>query len=257
MQLNYKSFGQGEPVIILHGLFGMLDNWQTLAKQLAEHYTVYIIDQRNHGRSPHADVFNYRILAEDLQGFMEDNWIYEARIIGHSMGGKTAMQFALDYPDMVRQLVVVDMGTKRYKGGHSQIFDALLAVDLDKITDRKAASDFLATRIPTPSVRQFLLKNLTRQKEGGYRWKMNLQALYAHYEDILAPLDVDAPFGGATLFVRGERSDYVQDADWGDILQSFPRATLSTVSDAGHWVHAEQPQVLLREVINFFASESK
>ena len=252
MNLNYKSFGQGDPIIILHGLFGTLDNWQTLAKQLAEHYTVYIIDQRNHGRSPHADEFNYRILAEDLQGFMEDNWIYQARIIGHSMGGKTAIQFALEYPAMVEQLVVVDMGIKAYQGGHAEIFAALLDLDLSTIEDRKAAAALLKPRIPEMGVRQFLLKNLTRNKEGGYRWKMNLPVLHDRYQDILAAIESNEVFTGDTLFIRGEQSNYVRDADWAAIQALFPQAELATVADAGHWVHAEQPAELLKLVTNFF-----
>lgn len=253
MKLNYKSFGQGDPIVILHGLFGTLDNWQTLAKQLAEHYTVYIIDQRNHGRSPHADEFNYRILAEDLQQFMEDNWMYKARVIGHSMGGKTALQFALEYPAMVEQLVVVDMGIKAYTGGHAEIFAALLELDVAKITDRKAAADLLAARIPERGVRQFLLKNLTRSKAGGYQWKMNLPVLHARYQDILAAIESNDTFDGDTLFIRGGKSNYVQDNDWNAIQTLFPRAELATVANAGHWVHAEQPQQLLQLVLNFFA----
>ena len=117
LELNYKEFGQGEPLIILHGLFGTLDNWQTIAKKLAEHYTVFIVDQRNHGRSPHHADFNYQLMAEDLRDFMEARWAYQATVIGHSMGGKTAMQFALTYPDMVEKLVVVDIGPQQYVGG--------------------------------------------------------------------------------------------------------------------------------------------
>ena len=252
MKLNYKSFGQGEPVIILHGLFGTLDNWQTVAKQLAEDYTVYIIDQRNHGRSPHADEFNYQILAADLQHFMESNWIYRARIIGHSMGGKTALQFALDFPAMVEQLVVVDMGIKAYAGGHAEIFAAMLALDLATVASRKDAEAFLATRIKERGVRQFLLKNLSRSQEGGYEWKMNLPVLHARYQDILAEITSGEVFEEDTLFIRGGRSDYVQNADWESIQRLFPQAQLATVKNAGHWVHAEQPQQLLQIVRNFF-----
>ncbi|MFK7935783.1 MAG: alpha/beta fold hydrolase [Saprospiraceae bacterium] len=255
MNLNFKTFGQGDPIIILHGLFGTLDNWQTLAKQLATNYTVYIVDQRNHGRSPHADEFNYHILAEDLHAFMENNWIYKARIIGHSMGGKTALQFALEYPDMVEQLVVVDMGLKAYQGGHAEIFAALLAMDVRSISDRKAAASFLEPRIPNLGVRQFLLKNLTRNKEGGYRWKMNLPVLHARYADILAAIESNEIFEEDALFIRGGQSNYVQTEDWEAIQQTFPQATLATVADAGHWVHAEKPQELLQLVTEFFAKK--
>ena len=141
--LNYKTFGQGEPIIILHGLFGMLDNWQTIGKQLAEQYSVYLIDQRNHGRSSHTGSISYAEMADDLAAFMEEHWIHKAHIIGHSMGGKTAMQFALHYPDMVDTLIIIDITPKRYSGGHQAIFDALFALDIDAVTDRQMAEDHL------------------------------------------------------------------------------------------------------------------
>ncbi len=251
MELNYKEFGQGDPIIILHGLFGTLDNWQTIAKKLAENNTVYIVDQRNHGRSPHADELDYPIMAEDLQQFMERKWIYEAVILGHSMGGKTAMQFALDYPDMVNKLIVVDIAPKAYTGGHQTIFDALLALDLDKLDNRKEADAFLAERISEFGVRQFLLKNLSREKEGGYRWKMNLPAIYHNYSKILAAIESDEIFDEPTLFIRGGQSEYVQDGDMATIKKRFPQSLLTTVENAGHWVHAEQPKELLSLIQDF------
>ncbi|MEL6845484.1 MAG: alpha/beta fold hydrolase, partial [Bacteroidota bacterium] len=147
MQLNFKTFGQGDPIIILHGLFGTLDNWQTIARQLAEQYSVYILDQRNHGRSPHVDAISYPLMAEDLVQFMESQWIYKASIIGHSMGGKTAMQFACDNPDMVEKLIVVDIAPKTYAGNHELIFDALLSLDMDGLTSRKQADELLEQKV--------------------------------------------------------------------------------------------------------------
>lgn len=251
MELNYKSFGEGYPIIILHGLFGTLDNWQTIAKKLAEEYTVYIIDQRNHGRSPHDDTFDYEVMADDLQAFMESHWIYEAHVIGHSMGGKTAMQFALNYPDLVNQLVVVDIAPKGYEGGHQTIFEALLSLDLARITSRKEADALLQQKIGEYGVRQFLLKNLTRQKEGGFKWKMNLPVIYQNYERILSPIESKDTFDHSTLFIRGGTSDYVKEADMGGIQTLFPSAELATVANAGHWVHAAAPDTLLELVLNF------
>lgn len=250
MTLNYKSFGQGPPVVILHGLFGSLDNWQTFAKQLAEDFTVYIIDQRNHGRSPHTDEMTYPEAAEDLRAFMEDQWIYNAHIIGHSMGGKTAMQFAFDHADMLDQLVVVDIAPKAYAGGHEDIFDAMLSLDFAKINSRGDAEEQLATKISNPGIRLFLLKNLHRNKDGGYEWKMNLPVLHRHYPDIISGVE-GSPFSGPTLFVRGSRSDYIQDADWPHITTLFPKAQLETVDKAGHWVHAERPTALLQLIRKF------
>ncbi len=250
MELNYKTYGQGAPLLILHGLFGTLDNWQTIAKQLAEHYTVYVPDLRNHGRSPHMPDISYPIMAEDLKAFMEAHWIFKAHLMGHSMGGKVAMQFALQNPDMVEKLIVVDIAPKAYAGGHDAIFDALLAMDPGAITERSEAEAFLSTRIPEQGVRQFLMKNLTRNKAGGYEWKMNLPALSAHYRDLLAPVSGDV-FEGPAFFLRGGLSDYVLDSDLPDIRKHFPLATLDTVPGAGHWVHAEQPAVLLEKVKAF------
>ncbi len=249
MTLNYKSFGQGFPIIILHGLFGMLDNWQTIAKKLAEHHTVYILDQRNHGRSPHSPDFNYHLLAEDLEQFMEANWIYEAHVIGHSMGGKTAMQFALNYSDMISKLVVVDIAPKKYQAGHQAIFEALFAVDLANITSRKEATTQLEQKIKDSATLQFLLKNLTRNKEGHYEWKMNLAVLHEQYDTILTNIEMeDLPFEKPTLFIRGGQSNYVLDSDK-EVLQSFfPAAAIATIPDANHWVHATAPEEFLKLV---------
>ncbi len=253
MQLNYKEFGQGDPIIILHGLFGMLDNWQTIAKKLAEENSVYIVDQRNHGRSPHTDTHDYPSMAEDLRQFMEDNWIYKTHLIGHSMGGKTAMQFALDFPDMVDKLVVVDISPKAYPGGHHEIFEALRSLDTSKIESRLQADEHLAQSIDDKGIRLFLMKNLTRDKEGGYKLKMNLPVLYKCYGEILAPVNGDDPFEGPTLFIRGGKSRHIEDGDEIGIKKLFPRAVIETVEDAGHWVHAEAPAALLGLVKGFLA----
>jgi len=240
LELNFKQFGQGSPVIILHGLFGTLDNWQTMARRLSENHTVFIIDQRNHGRSPHHDEFNYEVMAEDLRDFMESQWVYEATIIGHSMGGKTAMQFALNYGEMVEKLIVVDIGPQKYVGGHQTIFEALFDLNLSEIENRKEAENQLATRIDSIAVRQFLLKNLTRNKESGkYQWKMNLPAIHTNYERILEAIESDYTYDGETLFVNGGKSDYLSPDDLPNLQKFFPQATLKTIPQAGHWVHAE------------------
>ncbi len=250
MNLNHKTFGQGEPLVILHGLFGMLDNWQTMAKRFAEKYTVILVDQRNHGRSPHLSEHNYELLANDLKEFLEENWIYEANILGHSMGGKTAMQFAMDFPDMVEKLVVVDMGVKEYPPGHHEIFEALFSLDVSKLESRSAAQEHLVSKINDLGVVQFLMKNLSRKKEGGFQWKMNLQALHDNYEKILSPIE-GTTYDDEVLFVRGGASHYVKDEDWGAIQQLFPNSKLVTIDGAGHWVHAVAPDALYMEVMGF------
>jgi pimeloyl-ACP methyl ester carboxylesterase len=241
MNLNYKTFGSGYPVIIVHGLFGMLDNWQTLAKKLAENYSVYIIDQRNHGRSPHATPFDYEVMADDLQAFMESQWIYEAHLVGHSMGGKTVMQFATKYPDLVNRLVVVDIAPKSYKGSHHLIFDALLSIDFDIIKSRKEAEAQLKKNIENFEIRQFLLKNLTRKKTGGYQWKMNLPVIYENYSKVLANIEVDSIVENPTLFIKGGKSEHILQEDMPNIKNIFPAATLENIEKAGHWVHADAP----------------
>lgn len=255
MELNYKTFGQGHPLIILHGLFGSLDNWQTLARQWANHFTVFIVDQRNHGRSPQRDEITYPLMAEDLRQFMEAHWMYHAHILGHSMGGKTAMTFAGQYPDMVDKLVVVDIAPKVYQGGHENIFDALLSVDLPSATDRKLVEEQLAARIHEPAVLQFLLKNLSRQPNGNLGWKMNLPAIYRHYADILADIPAGEPCDKPTLFIKGGNSAYIRPTDWPAIEERFPAAQLATIEGAGHWVHADQPAALRQLVLDFLLED--
>lgn len=251
LDLNYKSFGQGDPIIILHGLFGTADNWQTVGKKLAEHYTVYLVDQRNHGRSPHHPQMTYADMAEDLHHFMESHWIFKAHIIGHSMGGKTAMQFAWMYPDMVEKLIVVDIAPKAYPGGHEEIFRAMQKLELSQIESRSEAEEALKADISSLGIRQFLLKNLSRKKEGGYRWKMNLDALWTHYDDILAQPPHKGAYTGPALFIRGGKSRYIQEADEALIQKEFPGARVATIEEAGHWVHAEAPKALLQQVHTF------
>lgn len=251
MELNFKTFGHGDPLIILHGLFGTLDNWQTVARHLANHYSVYIVDQRNHGRSPHAGEMNYRALAEDLKHFLEMQWVYKTHILGHSMGGKTGMQFALDFPDMVDKLIVVDVAPKTYPGGHESIFEALFAVNPGEIQDRSQAENILSSYIPDPNVVQFLLKNLSRNKAGSYDWKMNLPVLFKDYPQILAGIESEEKFENPVLFIRGGRSNYIRNEDWPGILRLFPNARLQTIEHAGHWVHADAPDMLLKSVEHF------
>lgn len=249
--LNYKVFGEGDPIIILHGLFGMLDNWQSFAKSLAEHYMVYIIDQRDHGKSPHTDNFDYPSLSEDLKQFMESQWIYGATIIGHSMGGKVAMQFAAEYEDMVNRLIVVDIGPKAYERKHDTIFKALLDLNLSEVHGRNDIINKLSESIHDPSVIHFLMKNVKRLKDGGYEYKFNLPLLYRAYDNINSGIEIMEPISCPTLFVRGKNSNYISDEDFTEIKNLFTNSRLITVDDAGHWVHADQPKVLLDHITSF------
>jgi pimeloyl-ACP methyl ester carboxylesterase len=252
MQLNYKVFGEGDPVLILHGMFGTLDNWQTIAKKLAEHFMVFIIDLRNHGRSPHSDDFDYAIMADDIREFMENNWIYEAYVVGHSMGGKVAMQLASENPDLVTKLVLVDIAPKVYVGNHQTIFEALFSLDLDQLESRKEADQLLQERIDSYGVRQFILKNLSiNKKTQSYEWKMNLPVIHKAYQEILGKGKLSTPFENPTLFIKGGQSNYILPEEFEDYKTYFPNATLETIEKAGHWVHAEQPKVFLEVLTNF------
>jgi len=252
-KLNYTTCGSGDPIIIMHGLFGMLDNWQTIAKKLAEDYMVYILDLRDHGKSEHTSEFNYPVLAQDIAEFLEAEWIHEAYILGHSMGGKTALQLVKDYPDLVEKLIVVDIGIKAYVGGHEIILKAMSSVPIEKVESRKEVEEHLSGYISEPGIRLFLMKNLTRNKEGGYRWKMNLNLLIKHYQDILAGIVFDEVVDTPTLFIRGGKSSYILEEDIETISNHFEDIKLETVEGAGHWVHAEQPNELLSIVRSFLS----
>ncbi len=252
MKLNFKQYGQGEPVIILHGLLGSLDNWQTLAREFAKKYSVFTIDLRNHGRSFHDDTMNYTALANDIADFMNQNWIYNANIIGHSMGGKIAMQLALDFPELVHKLVVVDIAPKKYVGNHQPLFDAMLQLDLKSLKNRKEADLLLKSKIPNDSIRLFLLKNLTRNKTGGYRWKPNLKSIVNNYNHILDSIEGDFPSDVPTLFIKGSNSDYINKTDETQIKSLFPHSNIKVIEGAGHWVHAEKPKQLTKMIEDFF-----
>ncbi len=252
MELYYREFGQGTPVVILHGLFGFSDNWQTLAKALSEDHLVITPDLRNHGRSPHTSTHSYSEMAEDLRTFLDGHGIYATALIGHSMGGKVAMQFALEHPDRVERLVVVDIAPGAAESNHEDIFEALLSLNINELKTREEADAILRQRIPEANIRQFLLKNLTRNPDGSFVWKMNLPVLWTHYADILAPVQGE-PFDKPTLFVRGSRSKYIQDDDLPLIHALFPQARVETIEGAGHWVHADKPQELLALLRAFLA----
>lgn len=253
MKLHYKTLGQGEPLIIMHGLFGMLDNWQTLGRQFAKDYTVFLVDLRNHGKSPHDPVMDYPTMAEDVKEFMEANWIYEAHILGHSMGGKTAMQFAAHYPEMVDKLVVVDIAPKIYPERHNEIFKAMLSIDLS--TDsREAIEEHLLSYIKEKDIILFLMKSLARSKKGGFRFKMNLPVLYENYAKILGEIDMSEPYEKPALFLRGGNSNHVAESDYPLIKEKFPAAEIKTIAGAGHWVHAEKPKELYSDVLTFLKS---
>ncbi len=250
MELFYREVGEGAPMVILHGLFGSSDNWFTQAKMFGEKYHVYLLDQRNHGQSPHTDAHDYKLLAEDLKNFLEGKSIADPIIIGHSMGGKTAMNLAVAHPGLVKRLVVVDIAPKDYPVRHDSIIDGLKAMDLVQINSRKEADEALAGYIDSFEVRQFLLKNLQRKKEGGFEWKINLKALDANLEKISEGLQYPGGFDKPTLFIRGERSNYILKEDYDPIHKIFTSATIVSL-ETNHWVQAEKPQEFVDTVLEF------
>lgn len=249
MNLNYKKIGESGPeLVIIHGFLGSLDNWYSVAKKLGQDYTVYLLDARNHGLSPHDDEFSYPIMAQDVKEFLEQHNIGKASIIGHSMGGKIAMEFALEYPSLIDNLIVVDIAPKAYPVHHREILDALLGLDIDHLQSRQEADEQLAKSIDEFGVRQFLLKNIDRKAEGGFRWKMNLKLLNEKVEEVGKSQTGYSTV--PTLFVRGERSDYIKDTDENDILEIFPNSTFADLP-TGHWVHAEKPDLFYEVAVDF------
>ncbi|MCW5907670.1 MAG: alpha/beta fold hydrolase [Chitinophagales bacterium] len=252
MQLNYKQFGEGFPLIILHGLFGSLDNWQTIAKRLAENLRVFIIDQRNHGKSAHSKAFNYDLLAADLAAFMYEHQLPKAHIIGHSMGGKTAMKFALLHPENVDKLVVVDISPSAYDDKHHEVFNALFAAHVEQAQSRESVEKILREKLSDEATVLFLMKNLTRNENGtGFRWKFNVESLFENYAAISGAITSAKPFAGETLFIKGEHSNYINASNYSNINSLFPHHQLSEIKGAGHWVHADKPEEFVNEVKGF------
>lgn len=250
MQLFFRESGQGRPLIILHGLMGSSDNWLPQAKMLSDQYHVFILDQRNHGQSPHDEAMNYKVLASDLKDFIEQHHLEKPIILGHSMGGKTAMNYAVAHPESLSALIVADIAPKYYKVHHDTIVKGLKAIPIDTVKTRGEADQILSEYVPEPDVRQFLLKNLNRKAEGGFSWKVNLLVIEKSLEDIGQDLQFRGTFDGPTLFIRGANSNYVKDEDRDRIKQVFPKSTLVTM-DTGHWVQAEKPQEFVEVVRNF------
>ncbi|MCF8335054.1 MAG: alpha/beta fold hydrolase [Bacteroidales bacterium] len=268
MKLHFKQMGAGEPLIILHGLYGSSDNWMNIGKMLSEFYRVYLVDQRNHGHSPHSNKHNYYLMRDDLLEFMKTQGLEQANIIGHSMGGKTALFFAVAYPKMVQKLIVVDIAPTPYQMltdsnphalNHLNIINALYNLDIDHISTLKEADRQLSELIPYQRIRQFLLKNLKRDKDGTFRWLLNVSTIRNELPAILNGLNPDKYqntnklFSFPVLFIKGEKSEYIQQKDKEDILKIFPHAGIQTIEGAGHWVHAEKKEKFMEMVRGFLS----
>lgn len=240
MKLYSNIMGEGEPLIIMHGVFGMGDNWQTLGRKWSEEYQVHLLDMRNHGRSPHSDEFSYDLMSDDLLEYMDHHNIEQARILGHSMGGKVGMLFAVYNPERTKKLVVADIAPKPYEPHHQKIVAALQALDLENLESRNEAEEQF--EIQDPGTKQFLLKSLYWKEKGKLAWRFNLPVIAREIEKVGEELPAQAIYYGPALFIRGGESWYIQDADMEDIESHFPEATLRTIPGAGHWLHAEKPK---------------
>ncbi len=250
MKLNFKKIGTGKPLIILHGLFGSADNWFSISKELKDSYTLYLVDQRNHGDSPHAEEWDYDVMVEDLKELMESEKLGKAFLMGHSMGGKTAMNFALKHPEKVEKLIVADIAPRYYAVHHQRILEGLNSLDLDAIGSRKEADDQLAEYVPNLGERQFLLKSLGRGSDG-FMWKINLPVITEKINEVGRALPEGESFSGPTLFLAGSNSSYIQQSDLEDIDAYFPKNEVEFIADAGHWLHAEQPDAVVEEIKRF------
>jgi esterase len=252
MQLFYKELGEGEKsVVILHGLFGSSDNWQNIGKALGERYKVYLVDLPNHGRSPHTASFTYETMRKAVYDFIEKHHIKQPVLVGHSMGGKVAMHVALEYPHLLSKLVVVDICPKYYPVHHGRILEGLTSIDLGTITSRQEADEQLARYERSYTVRAFLLKNLYRTDEGRFAWRLNLPVINDQIENVGEAIRTDNIFERPVLFINGAKSDYINKEDTALIHRFFPGAVVETITDAGHWVHAEKPDEFLAIVNNF------
>jgi len=252
MELYSKIKGKGKPIIILHGFLGMGDNWKTLANAYAdEGFEVHLVDQRNHGRSPHDPAFNYELMAEDLKHYLEDKHLEKASIIGHSMGGKVAMCFATLYPESIDKLIIVDIAPKYYPPHHQQILEGLTQISEAKLTSRTDADELLANYISVKAVRQFLLKNLYWKTQEELNLRLNLQALKDNIEEVGKGLPQNSKYAGETLFIKGGNSDYIQDKDEKDIASHFENFEIKSIKNSGHWVHAEKREDFLQLSVEF------
>lgn len=250
LELNAREYGEGKPLVILHGLFGSSDNWQSLAQRFAAFYRVFCVDLRNHGRSPWSEEHRYEDMMDDVYAFIEEQQLTDVILLGHSMGGKVAMHFAQNYPHMLSKLVVADMGVKAYPMHHQQILAGIHALHLDSISARSEAESILKTYVENDGIRQFLLKNLYWIEKGKLAWRMNVAVLEREMPNILAALPEKESWT-PTLFLRGELSNYILPEDLDEIEARFPDAAIETIPNAGHWLHAEQADLFFDAVMSF------
>jgi esterase len=256
MQLYFRKFGSGCPLIILHGLYGSGDNWLTIGRNLSRYFTVYLVDLRNHGDSPHDPVFNYDAMTADLEEFLQTEEIEKTCIMGHSMGGKVAMNFALHHQDQVKKLVIIDIALRSYIDTaqtlvHQKIIESLNKLDIIHVTSRADVEAELARNITQPALRKFLLKNLKRNNNGRFYWGLNLIALTDSIHELLKKIETGGQqFTGDVMVVSGKNSGYINSNDQLAFKKAFPHLRFEEL-DSGHWIHADQPERLMELLLHF------
>jgi esterase len=253
MKLYYRIEGSGFPIIILHGLLGSSDNWRAISKRLSRNYKIYTVDLRNHGQSPHSEIMTYPAMAEDVRELLERERISECHVVGHSLGGKVAMQFATSHPDRVRKLAIIDIAPRAYPPSQRAILAALEQLELQSFGSFGEIDTALAPAIPDAAMRQFLMKNIARVPSGGFQWRIDLASIRNSYDQLTKPISAAASYDKPTLFMRGGRSDYIADGDLPSINAIFTRAELVTIPGAGHWLHAEAMDEFLQILTDFLA----
>ena len=255
MELHHKIVGhKPQHLYILHGLLGTADNWHLLSRKYSEYYTVILPDLRNHGHSPHSREFSYDLMVEDVLELVQKTGSKNIYILGHSMGGKVAMQLALNFPSLVSKLIVADIRPQLFEPNHQHIFDALFSLDLSVLQTRKEAEDFLKNKgIQTEGEILFLLKNLGRDADGKFMWKPNLDSLWGNYSQILQPV-YGGSFNQPTLFIKGGLSNYILPKYYDEINKLFPLWQLDTIESAGHWLHADAPEQFFYKTMQFLNS---
>jgi esterase len=254
VKLIHKIYGTGQPVIIMHGLFGMGDNWRTIARMLEDQCQSIVVDMRNHGRSPHDPEMNFQVMADDILELMDDLGLDQATLLGHSMGGKVAMHIALHHPDRISRLIVADIAPKLYPPHHTAVIEAISSIDFNSMQDRSDIENTMAAYLGNDqSTIQFLMKNISRDAEGRLEWKANMPVIISAYQHLMETIGETGTFPGPTLFIRGQKSRYIQDEDLPMIAELFPHYRLETIPGAGHWVHADAPTAFAEAVSRFLA----
>ncbi len=251
MKLHYRKLGEGKPLVVLHGVFGSSDNLFTVCKNISEQgFEVYILDARNHGQSPRADEFNYELLAADLNAFIEEHKLVNPAVLGHSMGGKTVLQFSQMF-DNFSKLIVVDIAAKGYSPHHSHIIEGLQAINLSTLTSRKEAEQTFSKYVTDLGEQQFLLKNLYRTENGGFDWRINVPVLAANAENVVASIPLTKKIDKPLLLMRGGDSNYVSDRSVEDLQAYYTDLKLETIEGANHWIHATKPKEFVEGVVEF------